>query len=151
MLRGALEGRKAGGRTMTRRASARVTLVLIGAAALQGCGTEPDPGPRAQDTYLSLEDCAADWGRPEYCDRQQVTTGAGTSTYYHGPAYYPAYRDSAQAEARDAARRSGSSLAANSPSNRSIGRTTLSAPSSSSGGTARGGFGSSARSFSGGS
>jgi hypothetical protein len=134
---------------MKRRASARVTLVLVGAAALHGCGVAPDTTPRAQDTYLSLDDCAADWGRPDYCERQDFTTTAGTSSYYHGPTYFPAFRDSAQAEARDAARRAGTPLVADSPTNRSIGRTTLS-PAGSGGSTARGGFGSSARSFSGG-
>jgi hypothetical protein len=125
-----------------------VTLVLIGAAALQACGSAPDPAPpRAQDTYLSLEECAADWGRPEYCERQDLTTNAGRSTYYHGPSYYVPYRDAAQAEARDEARRSGAGIGGGAPSNRSIGRTTLSAPAS---GTSRGGFGSSARMFSGG-
>src|SRR5262245_4075046 len=133
---------------MARRASTRITLVLIGAAALQGCGTEPDTTPRAQDTYLSLDDCAADWGRPEYCERQDVSTSAGRSTFFHGPVYFPPYRDSAQAEARDAARRAGGApLVSDAPSNRSIGRTTLSAPSGGSP-TARGGFGSSARTFS---
>lgn len=135
---------------MARRASARVTLVLIGAAALSGCGSEPDPAQRAQDTYMSLDECAADWGRPDYCERQQITTGAGSSTYYHGPIYFPGNRDSAQYEAREAARRTGAQIASDAPSNRSIGRTTLGAPSSS-GTTSRGGFGSSSRSFSSGS
>jgi len=133
---------------MARRASTHVTLVLIGAAALQGCGTELDTTQRAQDTYLSLDDCAADWGRPEYCERQQVTTGAGTSTYFHGPMYYPPFRDSAQTQARDEARRAGLTQASGTPTNRSIGRTTLGSPAAS--GTSRGGFGSSARLFSGG-
>lgn len=130
---------------MARRASAHVTLVLIGAAALTGCSSEPET-PRARDTYLTLDDCAADWGRPDYCERQQVTTGAGSSTFFHGPAYFVPYRDAAQAEARDAARRAGLAPPREGPGNRSIGRTTL-APSST-GTTARGGFGSSARGFS---
>jgi hypothetical protein len=133
---------------MARRASAHVTLVLIGAATLQGCGPDPDTTQRTQDTYLSLDDCAADWGRPDYCERQQVTTGAGTSTYFHGPIYYPAYRDSAQVQAREAARQSGAQIASDAPSNRSIGRSTFG--STTSGSTSRGGFGSSARTFSGG-
>jgi uncharacterized protein YgiB involved in biofilm formation len=134
---------------MARRVSTRVTLVLVGAATLQACGTEPDSTVRAQDTYTSLDECAADWGRPEYCERQDVTTGAGTSTYYRGPIYIPPLRDSAQTQAREAARRSGVQIASDAPSNRAIARTTLSSPSGST--TSRGGFGSSARSFSGGS
>ena len=134
---------------MTRRASTRVTLVLIGAAALQGCGSEPDTLPRAQDTYLSLDECAADWGRPDYCERQDMTTAAGSSTYFRGPVYFPSNRDAAQVEARDAARRTGMFVSSDAPSNRSVGRATLST-SSASGGTTRGGFGSSAHLFSGG-
>lgn len=130
---------------MARRASAHVTLVLIGAAALTACGGDPET-PRARDTYLTLDDCAADWGRPDYCERQQVTTGAGSSTFFHGPMYYTPYRDIAQAEARDEARRTGLAPPREGPSNRSIGHTTV-APSSA-GTTARGGFGSSARGFS---
>ena len=133
---------------MTRRVSARVTLVLIGAAALQGCGQELDTQDRARDTYVSLDDCAADWGRPEYCEQQQVTTGAGSSTYFRGPIYFPSYRDSAQAEARNTARQAGVPIASDAPSNHSIARTTLAA--SAAGSAGRGGFGSSARFFSGG-
>jgi uncharacterized protein YgiB involved in biofilm formation len=132
---------------MRRRASARITLVLIGAAALGACGDAPDEGARVKDTYLSLDECAADWGRPEYCERQDVSTAAGTSTYYHGPIYYPANRAAAQVEAREEARRQGLPLSAETPGNRAIGRSTLSPAT----GTARGGFGRSARLFSGGS
>jgi len=133
---------------MARRASTRVTLVLIGAATLQACGPQPDTSERAQDTYVSLDDCAADWGRPEHCERQELTTGAGTSTFFRGPLYYPGLRDAAQSEARNTARQSGVQIASDTPSNRSIARTTLSAAAG--GTTARGGFGSSARMFSGG-
>lgn len=131
---------------MARRASTRVTLVLIGTAALQGCG-DPELAPRARDTYLSQDECAADWGRPDYCERQEVTTGAGHSVYFRGPAYYEPYRDRAQAEAREAARRAGANVADSSPSNRSVGRTSI---ASSARTTSRGGFGSSGRMFSGG-
>jgi hypothetical protein len=135
---------------MARRVSTRVTLVLIGAAALQACSGEPDTTQRARDTYLSLDECAADWGRPEHCERQEMTTGAGTSTFFHGPVYYAPYRDTAQMEAREAARRAGMPFAlSDAPSNRSIGRTTLGSPTG--GSTSRSGFGSSARMFSGGS
>lgn len=142
---------------MARRASAKVTLVLIGAAALTACGSEPET-PRARDTYASLDECAADWGRPDNCEQQVINTNAGRSTYFHGPVYYAPFRDTAQQEARDEARRTGggyygggggggSAFAQNDgPSNRSIGRSTV-APSASTT-TARGGFGSSARGFS---
>jgi uncharacterized protein YgiB involved in biofilm formation len=130
---------------MPRRVSAHVTLVLVGAAALTACSSEPET-PRARDTYMTLEDCTADWGRPEYCEKQQITTGAGSSTFFHGPTYFAPYRDVAQTEARDEARRAGFSAAREGPSNRSIGRTSV-APASM-GTTARGGFGASARGFS---
>ncbi len=143
---------------MARRASAKVTLVLIGAAALGACGGEPET-PRARDTYASLDECAADWGRPDNCERQDISTQAGRSTYFHGPVYYTPFRDTAQQEARDDARRTGggyygggggggSAFAQQEgPSNRSVGRSTVS-PSASTGSTARGGFGASARGFS---
>lgn len=45
-----------------RKSSARVTLVLIGVAALSGCGGE------RRDVYASREDCLADWGnKPQDC------------------------------------------------------------------------------------
>jgi len=126
---------------MARRASRRVTLVLIGTAALHACG-EADMTPRARDTYLSQDECAADWGRPERCERQEMTTGAGHSVFFRGPVYYEPYRDQAQAEAREAARRAGASVADTAPTNRSVGRTAIVSPG---GTTKRGGFGSFAR------
>jgi hypothetical protein len=132
---------------MTRRASKRVTLVLAGAAALQGCGLAPDSTPRAQDTYLSLEECQADWGRPEHCERQEIRTGAGPSTYFRGPAYYEPDRERAQRQAHEAARRAGVAVPDERPGNRSVGRVAA-APSARTFGTARRGFGATARTFS---
>ena len=45
-----------------RKSSTRITLVLLGAAALAGCGADGDDGHRRRDVYASKEDCVADWG-----------------------------------------------------------------------------------------
>jgi uncharacterized protein YgiB involved in biofilm formation len=131
-----------------RRASRNITLVLIGAAALQGCSPSTETQTVARDDYQSLEDCAADWGRPEQCERQQLTTNAGSSTYWRGPMYFPGNRWSAQRQARDEALRAGVSAPqqADGPSDRSI-RSTTTTRSTASSPTSRGGFGSSARSY----
>jgi uncharacterized protein YgiB involved in biofilm formation len=69
-----------------RRSSLRITLVLIGTAALSAC----DQGPRYtnRDMYASAEDCQKDWGRPEAC---QETTLGGQGTQpvrtWYGPTY----------------------------------------------------------------
>jgi uncharacterized protein YgiB involved in biofilm formation len=75
-----------------RKSSLRITLVLIGAAALSGCDEAPDAGPQysRRDVYASLEDCQKDWGRPEQCDPVPGSaSGAGghTGLRYYGPWY----------------------------------------------------------------
>lgn len=68
-----------------RKSSAAVTLVLIGAAALNGCGDGNVAGRRAQ--YPSKEACLADWGDPGECE-QQVAPRSGSSSgshFYWGP------------------------------------------------------------------
>jgi uncharacterized protein YgiB involved in biofilm formation len=105
-----------------RKSSSRVTLVLIGVAALGGCGSDDT----RRDVYASREDCLADWGnRPQDCtpateDRHR------SHGYFYGPSYV--HRSGT----------GGSSWTSRSGSGRSIG--------SSSSGVSRGGFGSSARS-----
>jgi uncharacterized protein YgiB involved in biofilm formation len=48
-----------------RKSSAKVTLVLIGVAALAGCGRTEE---QRRDVYATREDCLADWGnKPEDC------------------------------------------------------------------------------------
>jgi len=71
-----------------RRSSLRITLVLVGTAALSAC----DEGPRYvnRDMYASAEDCRKDWGRPDAC--QEATLGGhGTGTQpirtWYGPSY----------------------------------------------------------------
>ena len=75
-----------------RKASLRITLVLIGAAAAAGCDNPSDQMMR-RDVYANLEDCAKDWGRPEFCEQQRAaaTSGShstsGTTYRYYGPWY----------------------------------------------------------------
>jgi hypothetical protein len=74
-----------------RKASLRVTLVLIGAAAVAGCDN-PSEQMMRRDVYANREDCAKDWGRPELCEQQAAQTsssrgGAGTTYRYYGPWY----------------------------------------------------------------
>lgn len=59
--------------------SSRVTLVLVGIAALGGCAGQK------QDVYASREDCLADWGkRPEDCKPSTDPKHAGMG-YFVGP------------------------------------------------------------------
>ncbi len=121
-----------------RRASRNITLVLIGTAALAGCGQEQQ---LARDHYASLEDCAADWGRPEQCDRVQSPAYPGAAYIFRGPLYGVNRRDTARNEAwTDADRAGQSGFVDRSRQGRSIG--TSIEP------TSRGGFGSRSRSFS---
>ena len=107
-----------------RRSSGRVTLVLIGAAALAatigGCAKEDV----RRDVYASKQDCLADWGNtPADCTpAYDRPTGSGATTHYYGRPY--SY---------------GGSSASPSRSGKTIGSSTVS----------RGGFGSSGHSASG--
>ena len=106
-----------------RKSSGRVTLVLIGVAALGGCGGDDS----RRDVYATREDCLADWSnRPEDCTPATEEKHRSRGFFY-GPGY--THRSST----------GGSSWSrSSSGSGRSIG--------SSSSSTSRGGFGSSARS-----
>jgi uncharacterized protein YgiB involved in biofilm formation len=72
-----------------RKSSTRVTLVLIGAAALgatiSGCAGEQV----RRDVYASKEDCLADWGNdPKDCEpAYERRTGSPTTTHYYGRPY----------------------------------------------------------------
>jgi uncharacterized protein YgiB involved in biofilm formation len=67
-----------------RKSSACVTLVLIGAAALSGCGDSPSSSRRS--AYPSKEECLADWGDPKECEQQEARRSDGSrSGYYWGP------------------------------------------------------------------
>jgi hypothetical protein len=59
--------------------SSRVTLVLIGLAALGGCGGQK------QDVYATREDCLADWGnKPDDCKPSTNPKHSGLG-YFVGP------------------------------------------------------------------
>jgi len=108
-----------------RKSSGRVTLVLIGVAALSGCGKDE----QRRDVYASKEDCLADWGnKPEDCTpaTDQRHRGSG---FFYGPIY---------AGSRMGGGGSGWTSGPR-PGSRAVG-------SSSSGSPTRGGFGSSGRS-----
>jgi len=119
-----------------RRSSVHISLVLIG-SALAGCGQES--ARLARDHYATLEDCAADWGRPGECDRVQSSGYPGGMFVFRGPPYPFDRRDAARSAALSEAQRAGRS-ADPARQGRSIG--TAIEP------TTRGGFGSSARSYS---
>ena|SRR6188768_4156674 len=106
-----------------RKSSGRVTLVLIGVAALGGCGGDD----ARRDVYATREDCLADWGtKPEECTAATEERHRSRG-YYYGPSY--THRSSTGGSGWSSSRSS---------SGRSMG--------SSSSGTSRGGFGASGRS-----
>jgi len=85
------------------RRSQSIALVLIGAAALPAC--TPAPQRVVHDRYASLEDCSADWGRPEVCDQDNDNRPlaghfGGPTTVYRGPSYPEGDREQAQYLAR---------------------------------------------------
>ena len=103
-----------------RKSSTRVTLVLLGVAALAGCNRADD---QRRDIYASREDCLADWGNtPQDC-QPAADPSHRRLGYFYGPVY--AYH-------------SGGSGSTWTRGSRSIGSTSSH--------TARGGFGASGRS-----
>jgi hypothetical protein len=116
------------------RKSSRVSLVLIGLAALGGCSES------RQDVYATKEDCLADWGnKPEDCKPSSDKKHAGMG-YFVGPAYaYSMFRGLGGGGYSDG---SGGSSGSRSSFNSSSGSRSSS--------VSRGGFGSSSRSSSGG-
>jgi uncharacterized protein YgiB involved in biofilm formation len=108
----------------SRKSTATLTLVLIGAAALHGCGDD-SPQSAKRDVYRNQADCARDWGDDaSKCERQSSGRHSG---YFYGPSY--GYGNTATGIGADSTARSGS---------RAMSSTTVS----------RGGFGASASSHS---
>jgi uncharacterized protein YgiB involved in biofilm formation len=67
----------------SRRRTATLTLVLIGAATLQACGK--DEAAATRDIYRSRADCQRDWGDDEKkCETVSSGPHAG---YFYGPMY----------------------------------------------------------------
>lgn len=63
-----------------RRSSMRITLVLIGAVALVGCG-----GTEQRPLYKSKQDCLDDWGGNEKdCQEPAAGTPHYRSGFYYG-------------------------------------------------------------------
>jgi len=115
-----------------RKSSRRVTLVLIGVAALGGCGGGDDT---RNDVYATREDCLADWGnKPEDC-KPATEPNHASRGYWYGPRYV--YHSGGSGW-------TWGSSARGSSTSRSLGST-----SHSSSHVSRGGFGSSGHSSSG--
>lgn len=112
-----------------RKSSSQVTLVLIGVAALSGCGQDSK-----RDLYASREDCLADWGNKA----EDCTAATGSRHANRGYFYGPIHGGS----------RSSSSWGSNTGSRSSSSSSSSRSSSSSSGSSSRGGFGSSGRSSS---
>jgi uncharacterized protein YgiB involved in biofilm formation len=122
----------------TRKSSTRVSLVLIGLAAVAGCSNEPET---KRDVYASKEDCLADWGNKE-SDCTPATDRprhSGGGFFFYGPLYAA----SAMNMMRSGSNWTGSGAR---PGSKAVGSTS---PSRSSGSVSRGGFGSSGHSASG--
>lgn len=103
-----------------RRSAVGGLLGLALIAGLAGCSEEP--GLLVRDHYATLEDCAADWGRPGNCDRVYSSGYSGGMVVFRGPAYPQNARESARREAVAAGNRLGGTSSLDSPrSGRSIG------------------------------
>jgi hypothetical protein len=68
----------------SRRCTASLTLVLIDAAALQGCAEEEKTA--ARDVYRNRADCQRDWGA-DAAKCEEVSSGPHAG-YFYGPLLY---------------------------------------------------------------
>ena len=121
----------------SRRTTTTLTLVLIGTAAMHGCGGAQEEQTAARDVYKSRADCQRDWGEDAAKCEQQ--TSGSRSGMFLGPLMYGLGAMSG---------RSGMGMGSTMgprPGSSAVGTTHV---PGSSGGTSRGGFGSSARSHS---
>jgi uncharacterized protein YgiB involved in biofilm formation len=116
----------------TRRRSAQITLVLIGAAALAGCGDDDDS---RRDLYASKQDCVQDWGDETKCEPAPAGTTSSRPHSGHGYFWGPVYSGSSY--------RTGSSSSSTGWTGARSGSRAVSSSSFS-----RGGFGSSSSSHS---
>jgi len=121
-----------------RKSSARVTLVLLGVAALTGCSREPQS---RRDVYASREDCLADWGnKPQDCTPATDRPRHATGMFFYGPSYYgSSYGGGSWWNSRSSWSGSGAR-----PGSHAVG-----SASSGGGSVSRGGFGSTGRSSAG--
>lgn len=135
-----------------RKRSAAVTLVLAGSATLCGCGSPVEQ----RDAYASQAACVRDWSNAQLCE--PVRDGQYSSSYFYGPAYYgagTAYslfgrtrspRIEPSPNAMDAQRMPTGTVARSPASALAMSSGVGPRGSGSSGGTTRGGFGSSSTS-----
>ena len=89
-----------------RKSSACVTLVLIGAAALSGCGDAPS---NRRASYASKEACLADWGDPKECEEQPRSRGAIALRGVRRPARWHSYSSGRSSGSSSSSRSSSSS------------------------------------------
>jgi hypothetical protein len=66
-----------------RRSSSRITLVLIGAASISGCG-DPAPAVVQRDLYEHRSKCVQDWGDERKCE---LITEGQYRGFWYGPGY----------------------------------------------------------------
>ena len=137
-----------------RKRSAAVTLVLAGSTALSGCGSPVEQ----RDAYSNLQNCVKDWSDASLCE--PVKDGRYSTSYLYGPAYYgagTAYslfgrtrspRIEPSPNAMDAQRVPTGTVARSPTSALAMSSGAGPRGSGSSGGTTRGGFGSSSTSAS---
>ena len=74
----------------TRRRSAQISLVLIGATALAGCGDDDS----RRDLYASKQDCVQDWGDEKKCEAAPAGTTSSRPHSGHGYFWGPIYSGS---------------------------------------------------------
>ena len=93
----------------TRRRSAHITLVLLGAAAaLAACGDDAD----RRDLYASKQDCVQDWGDETKCESAPPGTTSSRphsgGGYFYGPPYSSSRYNTGSTSTGSTALRSGS-------------------------------------------
>jgi len=72
-----------------RKRSVQLSLVLISAAALGGCGNLENNENLSRDVYANMEACKADWGTPGDCEEINPSTRSTLGGHsYYGPRYY---------------------------------------------------------------
>jgi hypothetical protein len=122
-----------------RRSSAKITLVLIGAASVTGCSDPPPPPPLQRDVYQHRSQCVQDWGDEKKCE---VISSGSHRGYFYGPGY------SMGSDGRMSPQRPGSSVGGVSGGDRASG---VSSRATTTHTVARSGFGSSSSAHSSGS
>jgi hypothetical protein len=137
-----------------RRRSGAITLVLAGSATVAGCGSPVEQ----RDAYATQAACVRDWSNAQLCE--PVRDGRYSTSYFYGPPYYGngttyslfgrtrSPRLEPSPNAMDAQRLPTGTVAASSNAALAMRTGASTRIGVSSGGTTRGGFGSSARSSS---